>query len=252
MKKTVFTFFLASISFLVYAQRDVKSSAISTPYIGIHYGANIPGDDYKDRFGFTNHLGGIFGWKFETNWILAVDGNFMFGGAVNEEGILDNISDSQGTITNVSGTQAEVLLMQRGFNVNGNFGFIFPNSGHNPNSGVMFLLGGGYMQHKIRIETQEDEVPQIQDEYLQGYDRLTAGFNTSQFLGYNYMADRGIYNFYVGFYFIQGHTYNKRSLFWDRPDFEVPTERRLDTQYGLRFGWMVPAYKRKTREFYMN
>src|SRR5690554_7147117 len=82
----------------------------------------------------------------------------------------------------------------------------------------MIKVSAGYLWHKLRIETQEDEVPQLEGEYLKGYDRLTIGVNTSQFLGYNYMADRGILNFYAGVYFQQGFTRNQRELFWDRSE----------------------------------
>ena len=232
------------------SQRDVTTEMINTPYIGIHYGGNLPGGDFAERFGYTNHLGGIFGYKTNMNWIFGIDGNFMFSNSVREEQLLSNVMDSQGTITNTSGEPAIVVPMLRGFNVNGVFGYIFPNTGHNPNSGVMFMLGGGYLWHKIRIESQDDEVPQIENEYLEGYDRLTIGFNTSQFFGYNYMANKGIFNFYFGAYFQQGFTYNQRTMFWDRPDYEVPTNRRTEYQYGLRIGWMIPVYKREAKEFY--
>ena len=251
MKVKLIVLFIIT-GFLSFGQRVVTKDIISTPYVGIHYGANLVGQDYKERFGYTNHLGGIAGWKTDMNWLFALDGSFFFGSEVNEPYMLDNLMDVQQTVTNTSGRPAEILLMQRGFNVNGNFGFIFPNSGHNPNSGIMFMLGAGYMWHKIRIETQEDQVPQIEGDYLQGYDRLTTGLNTSQFIGYNFMANRGIFNFYTGFYFIQGHTYNRRPIFWDRPEFEVPTDRRLDIQYGIRFGWLIPAYKREIKDFYFN
>lgn len=232
------------------AQRDVTTEAINTPYIGIHYGGNLSGGDFADRYGYTNHLGGIIGFKTDMNWIFGIDGNFMFANSVREEGLLENLKDSHGTITNTSGEPAIVVPMLRGFNLNGAIGHIFENTGHNPNSGVMMLIGGGYLWHKIRLESQDDEVPQIENEYLKGYDRLTIGFNFSQFLGYSFMANKGIWNFYAGVYFQQGFTHNQRSLFWDRPDYVVPTDRRREFQYGLKIGWMIPVYKRQVKEFY--
>lgn len=239
-------------SYSSFSQRKVSENVISTPYIGLHFGANIPGGDFADRFGYTNHLGGIIGYKTEVNLILGIEGSFMFGGNVKEPGLLNNLLDSQNSITNISGGSAEIIPMMRGFNLNGALGFVFEGTGHNPNSGIMIMGSAGYMWHKIRIESQEDVVPQLQEEYLQGYDRLTTGFNISEFIGYNFMANQGIYNFYAGFYFIQGFTYNRRTVFWDRPDYEVPLERRLDLQYGIRLSWMIPAYKRQTKEFYYN
>ncbi len=236
----------------VLSQRVVEDDIIATPYVGIQYGANMTDGDLADRFGFANHLGILAGYKTDLNWVFAVDANFMFSQNVREPGLLSNIMDSQGTITNTSGSPADILLFLRGLSVNGIFGFIFPNTGHNPNSGVMFELGAGYLWHRIRIESQEDEAPQIEGDYLQGYDRLTSGLNTSQFIGYNFMANGGVFNFYTGLYFQQGYTYNRREIFWDRPDYQVPTDRRLDLQFGLRFGWMIPIYKRQVKDFYYN
>lgn len=244
-----FGLFTATIAL---TQRNVTEDRISTPYVSIHYGANVPDGDFAERFGFTSHLGGIIGYKTNFNYILGIEGNFMFGNQVREPNLLENLKDAQGTVTNFSGTPAEILYFLRGFNLNGMMGFIFPNSGHNPNSGVIMNLGAGYLWHRIRIESREDEVPQIEEDNLQGYDRLTTGWNSNQFLGYSFMANEGLVNFYAGFYFVQGYTYNRRELFWDRPDFQVPTERRLDLQYGVRLGWLIPVYKRQVRDFYFN
>ena len=106
--------------------------------------------------------------------------------------------------------------------------------------------------HKFRIETQDHVVPQIELDYRRGYDRLSAGINTSQFVGYAHMANRGFVNFYTGFYVQQGFTYNKRTVWYDQPDTEVPTDMMFDLQYGVKFAWMIPIYKRKPKDFYFN
>ncbi|MCC5924300.1 MAG: hypothetical protein JJT77_10970 [Crocinitomicaceae bacterium] len=252
MKLICFLLFFFITFSITWGQRNVIEDRINTPYVSVHYGANIPDGDFAERFGFTSHLGGIIGYKTNFNYIFGLEGNFMFGNQVREPYLLENLKDAQGTITNFGGGPAEILFFLRGFNINGMMGYIFPNSGHNPNSGVIMNLGAGYLWHRIRIESREDDVPQIEGDYLQGYDRLTTGLNTNQFLGYSFMANEGIVNFYAGFYFVQGFTYNRREIFWDRPEFQVPTERRLDLQYGIRLGWLIPVYKRQVRDFYFN
>jgi hypothetical protein len=106
--------------------------------------------------------------------------------------------------------------------------------------------------HKYRIETQDHVVPQIELDYRKGYDRLTTGLNTHQFIGYSFMANQGFVNFYGGFYFQQGYTFNRRTLFFDQPETPVSTDIMLDLQYGLKFAWLIPIYKRQPKEYYFD
>lgn len=246
-KSTLCVFFIN----FAFAQRDV-SKAVSTPYIGIQYGLNWTGGDLAERYGLTNAIGLHAGYKTNRNWVYGIDGNFFFGKDVKIDGVLQNLKDKKGQITNTSGTPAIVLLFNRGFNVNLAVSKIFPVFGSNPNSGIMFQLSGGYLLHKLRIEAQQDEVPPISGDYLKGYDRLTIGANSAQFIGYNYMADRGIVNFYAGFYFQQGFTKNQRDIFWDHPNEKVNKDLRIEHLIGIRVGWLVPVYKREAKEYYFN
>ncbi|RFC53636.1 hypothetical protein [Brumimicrobium aurantiacum] len=245
--------FLISLlcSFTIHAQRDVEE-AISTPYISIQYGANWTGGDLADRYGFTNSLGSHAGYKTKNNWIYGIDGNFFFGNDVKIDGLVQNLMDEQNQIMNTSGTPAKVLLFNRGFNINFAVSKIFPVLSPNKNSGIMLQLSAGYLWHKLRLETQEDEVPQLENEYLKGYDRLTTGVNTSEFIGYSFMADRGIYNFYAGFYFQQGFTKNQRDIFWDHPNERASKDLRIEHMYGFKVGWLIPIYKRQVKDYYFN
>ena len=45
---------------------------------------------------------------------------------------------------------------------------------------------------------------------------------------------------------------NRRDLFYDRPDEPVPSETRLDLQFGVKLGWVIPIYKRQPQEFYFD
>lgn len=240
------------LSLLISAQRDVTKGIIGTPYVGVHFGMNIPGGAFAERYGFTSNLGGVAGYKTKKNWIYAADGNFIFGNKIHIEGLLDNLRDEAGTITNSSGSPAEILFFVRGFNINAMVGKVIPIWSPNDNSGLMIQLGAGYLWHRLRIESQQDEVPQIEEENLKGYDRLTIGFNTTQFIGYNFMANQGVYNFYGGFYFQQGFTQDQRDIFWDKPNEFVSKDIRIEYQFGFKVGWLVPVYKRQPKEFYFD
>ena len=240
------------LGFQAFSQRNVKDSIIGTPWVGVHYGANWTSGDLADRFGFINHIGAIAGYKTSRNWFWGIDGNFMFGNQVRMTGIFDNLVDSYGQINDINGDAGQVLALARGFNVNLAIGKVVPVLSLNRNSGLFFHVGAGYLLHKLRIETQENVIPQIELDYRKGYDRLTTGINTHQFAGYAFLSNKGLINFYGGFYAQQGFTRNKRDVFFDQPDIPVDKSLRTDMQIGLKLGWFIPIYKRQPKDFYFN
>ena len=155
-------------------------------------------------------------------------------------------------ITDINGDIAALVVFPRGFSSNLTIGKILPIFNVNNNSGIFIHGGVGFLLHKMKIETNEQVVPQLELDYKKGYDRLTTGINFHQFLGYNFMSSTGGYHFYGGFYAQQGLTKNRRDLFYDRPDEEVSKDTRLDVQMGLKLGWVIPIYKRQPKEFYFD
>jgi hypothetical protein len=250
VRTLIFIFLLGN--FTVFAQRNVKDSVISTPLVAVQYGAMWPGGDLADRYGYMSHVGFSAGFKTKKNWYIGSDANFMFGNRIKMTGIFDHLVDSFGNITDVNGDTAIVLVFSRGVHANVAFGKVIPIWSPNKNSGILIHAGVGYLLHRLRIETQEQVVPQLELDYKKGYDRLTTGVNFHQFVGYSFMANGGFLNFYGGFYIQEGLTRNRRTIFFDQPDIPVSTDLRLDLQYGLRIGWYIPFYKRLPKDYYYN
>ncbi len=240
------------VSSHVHAQRNVRDSIIPTTWLIVHYAGGIPNGDLADRYGYLSHVGVFAGYKTRRNWVFGIDGNFMFGSKVRLTGLFDHLVDSKGNITDQNGDVATVRVMPRGFYTNVVVGKVLHILSPNPNSGVYVNFGVGYLLHKLRVETQDHVVPQIELDYRKGYDRLTTGINTSQFIGYALMADDSPINFYAGFFAQQGFTHNRRTINFDSPEIPVSTALRLDLQYGFKVGWMIPVYQRKPKEFYFD
>jgi len=251
MNRLVFSLFLIH-SLVSNAQRNVKDSTISSPLIGVHYGGNWTSGDLSDRYGYLNHLGISAGYKTNQNWYYGLDANFMFGNQNRMTGLFDELVDDNGNITDINGDIANVLVYPRGINVNASFGKLFPVLSPNSNSGILIHAGVGYLLHRLRIETSEQVVPQIELDYKKGYDRLTMGVNFHQFIGYSFLSNSGAYNFYGGFYVQEGLTKNQRTVFFDQPEIPVSTKTRIDIQYGFRIGWYIPFYKRQPKEYYFD
>ena len=190
MKKIHLSIFLL-FSFSILCQRNVKDSTISSPLIGVHYGGNWTSGDLAERYGYFNHVGISAGYKTNKNWYYGLDANFMFGNQTKITGIFDHLVDDKGNITDINGDIASVLIYPRGVNVNASFGRLFPVLSPNSNSGILIHAGVGYLLHRLRIETNEQVVPQIELDYKKGYDRLTMGVNFHQFVGYSFLANSG-------------------------------------------------------------
>ena len=153
---------LLFVRVLANAQGEVKNESISTPLVGIHWGGNLPGADLLARYGFLNNLGFTVGYKLANQWYFGVDANFIFGNTVKMNGIFDLLLDDKGNITDVNGTKASVLVYPRGFNANFSVGRLFPTGKKNANSGILVHAGAGYLLHHLRIETNDQVVPQIE------------------------------------------------------------------------------------------
>jgi hypothetical protein len=245
-----FLFLFVSVS--LNAQRDISTEKIGTSLLGFHFGLNQPTNDLENRFGLLNHIGIMSGYKTKRNWFFGIDGNFIFGNTIKETSLLDNLKDDQGNITDLNGDIAQVILSGRGFNTNLTVGKIIPIVGPNKNSGIFIHSGIGIIEHKIRIESNKQVIPQVELEYKKGYDRLALGYCIHEFIGYIHLSNNGRINFYGGFYAQQGFTKNQRTLNFDQADVKVSTLTRKDFSYGFKVGWFIPIYKRQTKEYYYN
>jgi hypothetical protein len=249
MKKTIlFLAFLLFITLRVSSQVSIKDSSIYTPIIGASFGYYLPAGDMANRFGNNQSLQLNVDFKTRYNWILGVNGSYLFGKDV-KENLFEGISTSKGEIISQDGQIADVRLYERGFTLSGSLGRLITFNKPNPNSGIAVNLGLGFMQHKIRIETIGNNVPQLSKEYKKGYDRLTNGFLLTENIGYLYLSNNRLANIYFGLECMQGFTKNRRSFDYDL--MKKDTHKRVDVLYGFRITWLLPLYKKAPQDFYI-
>lgn len=250
LKFLFLTFFSLLAAAFCKGQVNVKDSALFAPMLKISYAVQAPGGDLKDRFGWNSNIGGDFSIKTKKNWLFSVSGYFIFGNRVKETGILDSIKNSGGYIIDAGGLYAEVRMSERGYNFMMKLGRVIPVLSPNPNSGFMISLGGGLLQHKIRIDDVSANTPQLADAYKKGYDRLTNGFALSQFIGYLYLGNTRLLNGFAGFEITEAFTQNRRSFNFDT--MEKDTKKRVDILTGFRLGIIIPFYKKVPDQFYFH
>jgi hypothetical protein len=247
--KKIHLFFLSILFISPYlsAQVSLKDFSISTPLVGVSYGFQLSGGDLVKRFGNSSSVEIKLDFKTKSYWTFGVNGSYFFGKDA-KENLFDSINTSAGAIINRIGEYADVRTFERGFTVSGTIGRMFSFKKPNPNSGLVVDIGLGFIQHKIRIETIGNNVPQLSKDYKKGYDRLTNGFLLSENLGYLYLSNNRFVNFYFGFECMQGFTQSRRSFDFDL--MKQDTQKRLDILYGAKVAWILPLYKKAPQEFY--
>jgi hypothetical protein len=232
------------------AQNSIKDSTILLSMIHFDIGYQIPGGDLKNRFGSNTAAGAGFHIKNKSNLVFGIEGAFIFGNKVkNKNSIYEGIRGADGSVISQEGKLANILIFERGYQFHVDFGKIFSFKKPNPNSGILLRAGIGFMEHKIRIESRQDKIPQLEDEYLEGYDKLTNGILFHQLVAYQYYGNTRFANFYAGFEFSEALTKSRRNFDFDL--MKKDDRKRTDILYGIRFGWVIPIYKSKPSDFYL-
>ena len=206
--------------------------------------------DFRDDFGLNSNIGFSIGWKNSKNQTLAVNYNFIHSQNVKNTSVLNHLLNSQGWIINQNGAENLYVLYHRGGLLSLDLGKIFNKIGPNANSGLFIKSGTGIMYYKIRIENQDNLVPQLSKNYLKYYDRLTIGFLLKQYVGYQYMSTNRLVNFNIGFECVEGFNRGMRDY---QIDLMGPyKDQRLDIYFGIRGGWIFPILRKEPKEFYYN
>lgn len=249
MKKSIYLSIVGILcGFVVSAQVSVRDSSVKMVLLSPSFAVQSPLGDLANRFGINSSLGFTATIKSKKNWTFSLDGNFIFGTRILEPSLFGSLVDNDGFILGSDGLYADIRAYERGYYAMALVGKIFPFKGPNPNCGITVQLGAGFMQHKIRIEDKKNAVPSLQGEYLKGYDRLTNGAALKQFIGYTYIGNRRLVNFYFGVELIEGFTEGRRNYNFNTGISD--RGKRFDMLSGLRVGWIMPFYNQAPEKFY--
>jgi hypothetical protein len=225
-----------------------KTEAKKGFIIGVNGDWDLPGADMAKRFGMSFRLGGSLLYKTKKNWLFGAKGDFILGNKMREDSLMINLKDSEGYMLNQDGKSESPLTYERGYMIGLEAGKIFNIDKKNADNGILVMAGAGFMQYKINIFTKDNNISQIRGDYKKGYDRLTNGIFLEQFVGYNYFGKDGLINFHIGLDIAEGFTGGRRDYLLDvaRPD----DKHRLDLLFGIRGGWYIPIFKRKSDDIY--
>lgn len=226
---------------------DVANKPRTGIIIKGNYQFVLPAADFKDRFGVSSMAGAGLYYKNATNWMYGAEFNVMFGSRINEN-VGGNLVTASGIITGKDGSIAAIQPQLRGFNLFFKVGKTINIIKKNKDSGIHLAAGYGFIQHKIKFENFNDNVPQLSGEYAKGYDRLSNGSYLMQSATFLYLSDNKITNFEVGLEFGQGITKSRRDFNFDT--MTTDTKTRFDFLIGLKFSVFVPIYLSDKEEYF--
>lgn len=214
----------------------------------IDYSFQMPQGILNERFGNNSAIGFSYMLEKTNNIFYGLGVDYMFGGNIKDSMILEMISAENGEIIAADGGFANVLLYERGFNSHAFIGYAF-HLKKESKSGIYLSTGLGYLQHKIRIETRNEELPQLSNEYKKGYDRYTNGLSTKTSISYIYISKKGNFQFSLGCEMIYALTKNRRGYLFDQMQY-VEDALRKDILIGIRGGILIPIKRKNSGEFH--
>lgn len=232
-----------------WAQKVSKDSSLAFPFVAATYNLQFPAGDMAKRFGLNSQMELMALYKTRNYWLYGASMGYMFGNKVKENNIFSGIGDTLGYLIDKEGHLVKPFLFERGLS-----GFVYTGKmlkkwAPNANSGIFLLAGLGFIQHKIKIELEnESSLPQLNKEYKKGYDRLTNGCALSGIAGYSYFSRNKIVNFYAAVQCVYAFTQSRRSFDFDK--MHKDSENRQDILLGIKAAWILPLYKRSSVDFY--
>lgn len=260
--KGVLTAFYIMLTVSAFAQSDDKlfgPADAPKPRRGFILNGNaqfdIPAGDMAKRFGYSYRVGPGVMYKTFSNFMFGAKFDFISGGQVKEDSLMINIRDKYSAkstrlyeFIDGSGRRVGVPVYERGYAVGLVFGKIFSFSKQHPDNGFTVLGTVGFIQHKINIFDRDKTVMQLRGDYRKGYDRLTNGAFVEAYAGYTHFSKNTLLNFTIGLDGLFGFTQGRRTYLYDvmRPD----TKQRLDILFGVRGGWYIPIFRRKSVDMF--
>jgi hypothetical protein len=214
---------------------------------------DIPAADMAKRFGLSYRIGPGVLYKTKTNWLIGAKFDFILGGTIKEDSLMNNITDKYSAKSGAlyefldnTGKRIGIPVYERGYATGLSIGKIISFSKQHPDNGLTLLTTVGFIQHRLDIYDKDKVVNQLSGNYIKGYDRLTNGSFVEQYVGYSFFSNSRLVNFTLGFDGLFGFTRGRRDYLYDvmRPD----NKQRLDILYGIRGGWFIPVFKRKSEE----
>lgn len=180
--------------------------------------------------------------KDRNNFYYSIEHTVLLSAQVNEPYLFSGIVGPSGYILDINGNPAIVRRYMRGFVSSFQAGHEFSHFGKRLHHSLSAGLGLGFVQHRIALRFDRGNLPQIENDYYDGYDRLTNGINVSQHITYRYVNPATI-SLFATFTMNEGFTKNRRN--WNNGANNSIYNPRTDLFPGLTAGIVIPLKYKK-------
>lgn len=235
-------FYFSFLCFTCFSQKNKQST------FDIGYSHHLPIGNLAERFGDNSAIGFSFMQEKENNLFYGIQADYLFSNNVKDTAIFDNITTSTGAIIGTDGQYANINLTERGIDAHLFIGYAL-HFHEEDLSGFYFSGGLGFLQHQIFIDTKNQNVPQLNEDYKKGYDRLTNGISSKWEATYRYYDKSGKFQIYAGINMILAYTKIQREYLFDRKEY-TPNVRSLDKLAGIKIGVIIPIHRKNEEKFH--
>ena len=245
--RPVFTFAFLAIAWLSPAQPgpgEEKNGVRPGHQLLLHTALHVPWGDLADRFGPANTVG--IGWRrtAASGWRYGVMYRFQTGADVREPGLLSNLIDPNGHVIDNEGRIALLTAQQRGTLLLATLGRKWSLGARHPETGFIAELGTGFWEHKVHFQNRGNRITQLEEPYLQGYDRLSGGWALVPRAGFEYHSPNGQARFQLGLEALLGRLQPSRT--WNTDTGMADEGTRRDHALGLYAAWILRLQARST------
>jgi hypothetical protein len=263
--KNGWLFILIVSSFInLKAQKDFTSTADSTrkkdeekSWILMHVAAtySVNAGDWADRYPAYTALPLRLEYYHKNKYTLGADFSFYLGSQVNSAGIFPDMTDADGSLRDNNGYPAVIRYYMRGWSSRAYALKIIPlnyNAAKEARWSLQLGGGVGYTRHYTKFNFDLDMVPQLEEEYLGGYDRLTAGTQIFEQIRFQYL-NNSLVSLSAGFEFLQGFTKHQRA--YDFTTRSPQNQGYFDLGIGAFIGVIIPIKLGQTsasEEYYID
>lgn len=260
MKKLLISFLAFTLFIPIFstAQSNIRTDFSSKAYVdtsttmlwvGVSMDGQLPFGALKTTFKPNLAVGANFTAKTKSNWTFDFTATYMFGSNLrdNKASFLGDMVREVGgkpLVIDGNGMEATLYFEGRYWYFGPSIGKIIPVNRWK-NSGIWIRLGAGYFGHKIRINDYDNQVPQLDGDYLKLYDHRSDGFAMSQFIGYLFIQKNRVLNFYGGIEIFETWTKPNRNYVFPEGN-TANMKNKFSCLLGLKIGWNIPLYEKKS------
>ena len=241
-KIKIFTL-LFTILYLNVTAQEYKQAAFT-----FNYNYQIPIGKLSTTFGHNSAIGASYFLENKNNIILGIESNYLFGSNIKDSNIFENITTSTGAIIAANGQYANINLMQRGFDAYIFGGYTLHFSKENL-SGIYLFQGLGYLEYKIFIDTKNQNIPQLNEDMKEGYDRFSNGISAKSSIDYKYYHHKGRFQMSIGLNYTFAYTKNQRTYDFQKNEY-YSNKREWNKLIGLKTEIIIPIQRKNQEEFF--